>query len=336
MNHDVHDYLLVGLLVLILAGPAFYAMAFERGLKLWYQAEKRPIVWAIVYLLLLFPVFPLFYMADRDGFTQTTTTEEPDFNTQLDSVGKIIEKAVNDGIRAKAGPSADFGHATVVLQDPDAHTITGGIFYADSADKAPASGLESSIEIRQSQIPSAGCNASGTISLPYRYRATGRYRPENSSNTGTTPAAQAQTLFMEYSWPFQDAKLNINGGDFCQVEALTSAAKGNVGSCVGGYASWCTVSNLARMVYFSAVTVTTLGYGDIVPIETSTRIMVTLEAVMGAVTIGLFLNALSRQTPLPEKLVPLLRRPCAEIARRRRSRADGASQTAPGPSGVQQ
>lgn len=49
----------------------------------------------------------------------------------------------------------------------------------------------------------------------------------------------------------------------------------------------------ARMFYFSAVTITTLGYGDIVPITNITRILVAIESILGLILIGLFLNSLS-------------------------------------------
>lgn len=48
-----------------------------------------------------------------------------------------------------------------------------------------------------------------------------------------------------------------------------------------------------RMLYLSAVTITTLGYGDIVPITTRSRLYISLEAILGIVTVGLFLNALA-------------------------------------------
>lgn len=51
--------------------------------------------------------------------------------------------------------------------------------------------------------------------------------------------------------------------------------------------------SFGRMFYLSAVTITTLGYGDIVPISTMARILVALEAILGVVVVGLFLNSLS-------------------------------------------
>ena len=44
------------------------------------------------------------------------------------------------------------------------------------------------------------------------------------------------------------------------------------------------------MFYLSAATITTLGYGDIVPITTTARMWVAVEAILGVVTIGLFLT----------------------------------------------
>lgn len=61
-----------------------------------------------------------------------------------------------------------------------------------------------------------------------------------------------------------------------------------------GYAGRATGS-FWRMVYLSTVTITTVGYGDIVPITTMARTLVAAEAVLGIVVIGLYLNALSQR-----------------------------------------
>lgn len=50
-----------------------------------------------------------------------------------------------------------------------------------------------------------------------------------------------------------------------------------------------------RMLYLSAVTVTTVGYGDIVPLTDIARFAVSFEAIAGIVLIGLFLNALAHE-----------------------------------------
>jgi hypothetical protein len=48
-----------------------------------------------------------------------------------------------------------------------------------------------------------------------------------------------------------------------------------------------------RMFYFSAIVQTTVGFGDIVPMTTVARAVVTAQAILGVVIIGLFLNAIA-------------------------------------------
>lgn len=55
------------------------------------------------------------------------------------------------------------------------------------------------------------------------------------------------------------------------------------------------VDNFLRLLYFSAVTVTSVGFGDIVPLTSRARMLVGLEAVSGLIIIGLFLNSLTEK-----------------------------------------
>lgn len=50
---------------------------------------------------------------------------------------------------------------------------------------------------------------------------------------------------------------------------------------------------LIQSLYFSVITITTLGYGDISPQTEIARILTALEALSGIVLIGLFLNAIA-------------------------------------------
>jgi len=47
-----------------------------------------------------------------------------------------------------------------------------------------------------------------------------------------------------------------------------------------------------RLLYLSAITITTVGYGDILPITTLARALVASEAILGIIIIGFFLNSL--------------------------------------------
>jgi len=50
-----------------------------------------------------------------------------------------------------------------------------------------------------------------------------------------------------------------------------------------------------RMFYLSTATITTTGYGDIVPLTDLARGMVALESILGIVLIGLFINSFFRR-----------------------------------------
>ncbi len=47
-----------------------------------------------------------------------------------------------------------------------------------------------------------------------------------------------------------------------------------------------------RMFYLSTVTITTLGYGDIVPTKDSTRFLVALQSILGMLLMGLFVDSI--------------------------------------------
>lgn len=49
----------------------------------------------------------------------------------------------------------------------------------------------------------------------------------------------------------------------------------------------------SRMLYFSAITITTVGFGDIVPITPQARLLTAIEAILGWVLSGLFLAAVA-------------------------------------------
>jgi len=52
-----------------------------------------------------------------------------------------------------------------------------------------------------------------------------------------------------------------------------------------------THGGFGRFLYFSTVTITTLGYGDIVPATDRARLAVGIESIIGIVLAGLFINA---------------------------------------------
>src|SRR5262249_9439041 len=86
----------------------------------------------------------------------------------------------------------------------------------------------------------------------------------------------------QYLAPFLALPEPIND----RLQGFWRATRGLPAQASGGF--W-------RMFYLSAVTITTVGYGDIVPLTTTARVLVSSEAILGIVVIGLFLNSLVRE-----------------------------------------
>ena len=66
-------------------------------------------------------------------------------------------------------------------------------------------------------------------------------------------------------------------------DGFSSEAQGLPAKVTGSY---------VRMLYFSVATITTLGFGDIVPITDTARLWVAVEGIWGIVFIGSFINSL--------------------------------------------
>jgi hypothetical protein len=61
---------------------------------------------------------------------------------------------------------------------------------------------------------------------------------------------------------------------------------------------WAEPLTLVQSIYFSIVTITTLGYGDIIPKTDVARSLAALESIFGIILIGLFLNAVARSSDM--------------------------------------
>lgn len=57
-----------------------------------------------------------------------------------------------------------------------------------------------------------------------------------------------------------------------------------------------TLCNIANSLYYSTVTFTTLGYGDILPTDENMKILSASEALLGAITMGLIIGVFSKKS----------------------------------------
>jgi len=87
-----------------------------------------------------------------------------------------------------------------------------------------------------------------------------------------------------YSGPHQ---IPLETDLYLEFLRLTGSAQQGLHS---GYAG-----QYGRFLYFSTVTITTLGYGDVLPVTDRMRWLVASQSIFGVVLIGLFLTAIGRQ-----------------------------------------
>jgi hypothetical protein len=109
-----------------------------------------------------------------------------------------------------------------------------------------------------------------------------RFAPSNGEMVPFFPyAPPLRALFQSFQkQPF----LTVPGRTYELLSHIYYGKSGDPAYVSGGW--W-------RMVYLSAVTVTTLGFGDITPVSQTARLFVALEAVLGVVLIGVFLSRLA-------------------------------------------
>jgi len=79
-----------------------------------------------------------------------------------------------------------------------------------------------------------------------------------------------------------------------EINSIKSDLKEYAGLIDGSPISF--LDNYSRMFYLSSVTITTSGFGDIVPITNRARMIISIEALLGIIIAGLFLNAINRVT----------------------------------------
>jgi hypothetical protein len=79
-------------------------------------------------------------------------------------------------------------------------------------------------------------------------------------------------------------KVDFSLDEYKKLERYSVGVAGDPTSISGGW--W-------RMLYFSAIVITTVGFGDIVPMTNIARLCCALEAVLGIILAGLFLNAVA-------------------------------------------
>ena len=249
-------------------------------------------IYAGAYLLLV-PLFAFIYTASPDGFYYTAATLEQSLAVDAKKLAPALASLITDSYRTVF-------HTTNIATDAFSFDLTSGVV--------------------------TGVESDGTF-LKFRYEIRGDSLSETNAFGGNAIFDFSIAVF-DWNDPLQRSLWQGNDGDHYILLHSVGYALGTINPTPddllpyvpehhsGGHylvenpevwsriVDFCQKSrgmaavgsgSFRRMLYFSVVTITTLGYGDIVPLTDKARTLVAIESISGIVLIGLFLNSLAHK-----------------------------------------
>ena len=248
---------------------------------LWDVLGRIPSLgWGIMYLALIF-VFAVIYTCNSDGFYHSTSQYESDLDLDADDISRELEALLLSRTVENQGHyngwTLNREHFSIHSLKPSNEGLKFSVTSHFNSDEGALSvDVELSISILQRHLK---CDNKNETCVSYK------------SVDLVRPLIDKQNGFVTLVKPFLALYDDI---DFVELpvtleQKILDLIKANQGFPSGSSGSF------SRMLYLSAVTITTLGYGDIVPITDWNRFYIALESVLGVVFIGLFLNSLTRE-----------------------------------------
>jgi hypothetical protein len=255
-------------------------IAFRRSPKSVVSRRfDRPIIWGLLYLSLI-PAFAVIYVSKADSFYQVSATHEPSYPDIESRVVQAVALGASRGIDEQALVdnlnSSQLGGAYGLRATANSTDILATL---ELNTESKAGDVAVQVDIPEYSIPPPNYVVDNLVSVPYSIVSTTKLSVES----GSGPSLQ---LFEQYTNRTPTPTLSLTLAELDSVQQLSNAAQGLVGGLPDQF---------SRMLYFSAVVATTLGFGDITPVTILSRSLVTLEAVLGVVFVGLFLNSLARR-----------------------------------------
>ncbi|MGO9381184.1 MAG: potassium channel family protein [Mycobacterium sp.] len=233
---------------------------------------------ALFYLGVLI-IYAIVYDGYLGDFYQTTSAYEPGFNQTQLAVVSGLTKALNLAAR-DTPPGKAVGAEHYELQ-PDSlrvselsvgacGTLTFQVRYTcTTTHSMSVAGLEVTLEAHPRGI---------------EYRPTGRMVFFPLTQTANDPLCgfDIGTLAGDDHQQSTSARVVVDPVIADDIDSLLRAKTGSADLPPGRH---------VRAFYLSAVTITTLGFGDVVPVTTRARALIASEALFGVVLAGLFVNA---------------------------------------------
>jgi hypothetical protein len=275
--------------------------------------EHKSLILGIFYLLAI-PVFALIYGSMPQDFYHSTVQYEPTLTTDADKVLTSLRDAAVADYEAARGTSAlevpgwvgDVRDVRFSDLQTDVQWIGFRVFYNLKRGSPPTQELVyGSVDVRlaltgvfRELLPTGAIvYRQATVVPPSGVAGS----PEPAASALPIPSLSETDLFVAKS-----AVGQVAPGILALPQAVDDALVG-YWRAARGFPSAAS-NEMVRFLYLSAMTVTTVGYGDIVPLTDTARTATAVEAVYGVVMAGLFLASLAtRARPgNPEPVTPTI------------------------------
>lgn len=270
--------------------------------RLFRLSEGPPFLYAALYFAAI-PTFALVYFLPLSGQFYHTTV-------QLEPALREYRSSLEQGLRQQLTYTFERAHGVGRVE-------TGGLIFARERSSASwlflnftnlkGMDLEAHLDFTTERADGSRESHAAILTIPIalsreesRPKVTKGFRPLLRAvvwypwaNPNTDIAGLTTAIFPNASLePTSTSSFKVWVPlDFAFLEQLSEYRY-----LMEGRPSALTPGNFVRMLYLRSVTLTTLGLGDIVPLTSTSRLAVAAESVVGALLVGLFLNALVRPT----------------------------------------
>lgn len=257
-------------------------------------SSVHPLLYLFAYILVI-PLFAAIYFVLPTGsFYAPYLRWEPTTTDDFLHAQHIIETSLNRSISSRTILIRDWRLDRLSVYG--LHSDDGSIFRFDILDsfKNSSSGTSPAAQVQERvgiDLPVLMPTGGATLIGARPDQSADVLRPifiNNSAYPEGFRAIQDEFYVQLLPTPFPPAGrgLALSRGEDAELRELFDGLKGNPIAISSAF---------PRMLYFSAIVITTVGFGDIVPMTSSARFLVALQAILGVSLAGLFLNALAHR-----------------------------------------
>jgi hypothetical protein len=267
--------------------------------------RQPPRTWAILYVLMVPIAGLVFWTLPAGSFYDGNLTKEAGYKSDISTVTRLLTVALKDQESGDypashlAAPRWQEDGLYITLDRSSVYVLPGSLQVSDTGNlefavrgsaNSPQNATRSLSTIFTTGIELSNSTEYSTLSKTGSLLLSG-YDVEYSAGASTAinnPPLSALFPSNNLLPPSTPTRYEFWAppSTASVIERLSTAAQGDPKDASGLY---------IRMCYFSAITITTLGFGDITPITSAARLLVGIEAVLGVVVVGLFLNAIARK-----------------------------------------